>query len=943
MAGKEYRIQGTVVETIRRQGIDGLRVELWGRSRKAQKPSAIAHTNAEGNFEIVVDRAALRKQFGPRVPTFVLRVFLGEREIGDVHRQRVLRLEGLHPNILIGLDPKDLVVGVAWQQLDEPLLLPGSAEQELPDYEAKLINNPLAVLSLGDLGIAVDLDGFEDLDEDAVLVVPYQPEDLSGLDIKTIRLFEANRPFGSAEPIWNSGINPEGGFVWGKVRRPGLYLPIGVPRDRFVLALMQDMAQRRRLLTESAYYERESIRLTEQSLETMRKIDDEAFEDLRWRLTIAELQTTAVPPRPGEVRLGNDGAPEPFALPGNAKIGEFRERLAGLKIRPEGLPEEALFFPPLPPDSPPPPWPTIPAEKQQLPLPTPVPDAPLPIPWPPDPPVPVPEPLPIPLPEDLFMRWRIPELIIPPLMLCWLFDKGWWMYHHDTSLSGAAICSNIRSTTASTLHEHYSRTLNGQIISIPSVVNGKIYVATATSSASGRSGTVYKYDLATGSKDAEFPLPISHATRPGEVPLAGARQGGRTGVASSPAVVNGKVYVSALTGFLYCLDANTLACLWYTDLRKRHLSKNQPIEHPSGDMANGWSSPLVVNDRVYVGMGEGEHDTYGFVYCLNAQNGWVEWIFCTNKYIDSMNDVNHNQVNVLPPALCQSTVPSPFSIAPNNPPEPGSSPWSHCSYDAGLNRIYVGTGNADPDNPLPDPFYASGVLSLDATTGQYKGFFQPPPASSYRPSDLDVDVPAGPMLFTRNGMRYVGIGSKNGSYFVLNADTLALTDQRQLLPKQLDGSPFSSISGVGENKSGVMATSAVNYSQQKIFVPLGGYAGTASIDSNTTPFMRAVRLDNLNDAWPTTGTNPPKYSNVGATMYTTPGEAGMSSPATVNDVVVMGTTASGLYLYDAGNGLHLRTLRPPASPGAAGTMGPAVYGSYIVAGFYDGTLRVYRL
>ena len=49
-----------------------------------------------------------------------------------------------------------------------------------------------------------------------------------------------------------------------------------------------------------------------------------------------------------------------------------------------------------------------------------------------------------------------------------------------------------------------------------------------------------------------------------------------------------------------------------------------------------------------------------------------------------------------------------------------------CAYDSVLNRIYVGTSNSQyPHTAQPDELYGSGLLSLDAGTGQFRGFFQP--------------------------------------------------------------------------------------------------------------------------------------------------------------------------------------------------------------------------
>jgi hypothetical protein len=87
---------------------------------------------------------------------------------------------------------------------------------------------------------------------------------------------------------------------------------------------------------------------------------------------------------------------------------------------------------------------------------------------------------------------------------------------------------------------------------------------------------------------------------------------------------------------------------------------------------------------------------------------------------------------------------------------------------------------------LPDEWYGSGIISLDADTGEFMAFFQPGPDDSYRPADADVDVPGSPTILIRSGQRVVAFGSKNGSFFLLDPLTLEVLDggaRRQLLPR----------------------------------------------------------------------------------------------------------------------------------------------------------------
>jgi outer membrane protein assembly factor BamB len=361
--------------------------------------------------------------------------------------------------------------------------------------------------------------------------------------------------------------------------------------------------------------------------------------------------------------------------------------------------------------------------------------------------------------------------------------------------------------------------------------------------------------------------------------------------------------------------------------------------------------------------GEGESpNPFGFVFCLDATNGHVIWIFCTNKFVNPDSAGSENQPNVIPASAAVSN-PLPawatsagFSLrtGPADPPHKGASPWSSCAYDSVFNRVFVCTGNSRPDNPLPDERYASGLLSLDATTGQFRGFFQPLQSDSYWPGDFDVDVPCSPTVYTRSGgQRVVCFGSKNGSFFILDADTLAVVARRQLLPKQNGsglpgdvGTPISTVVPLfgtpptGENKWGVMATPAVSGSLGRIFVGLGGYAGIG--DSSKTPFMRALDWNNLQDAWSTTlgADGVTRYNTTNPPMYLT-NEAGLSAPALVNDVVFISTSKTALYALSADTGVCLWSASS-SSLGGNYSLGPAIYGDYVVVGAGN-TVYIYKL
>jgi outer membrane protein assembly factor BamB len=384
-----------------------------------------------------------------------------------------------------------------------------------------------------------------------------------------------------------------------------------------------------------------------------------------------------------------------------------------------------------------------------------------------------------------------------------------------------------------------------------------------------------------------------------------------------------------------------------------------------------------------LGIGEGENpNLYAFVYCLDIASGDVVWIYCTCQFLTGVD----NAVNLLPADFIPDLpVKAPFSTIvtdPNaSPPQPvtlGSSVWACIAFDAELDALYCATGNPVPDSALPSAGYSNGVLILKASTGELQRFIQFPWQSSYRPSDVDIDVGGSPTLFTRNGQKVVGVGCKNGAYMLIDAVTMEMIAWRQMLPFMND---FSQIPTVdphgpdlyadrneprtneqsnlfpGENFHGTYSTAAVCSSQGKLFIGIGGnnyHYISAGIDSASTPFMRAMDWNTLEDAWPMEG-DPKKYTLASAAMYKNVGESGLSVPAVVNDVVFMATTQVAMYAFSATDGTLLWSDSKNFGPQTGGfnggygyCLGPAIWGDYVVAGALvaraeGGILNIYKL
>ena len=557
---------------------------------------------------------------------------------------------------------------------------------------------------------------------------------------------------------------------------------------------------------------------------------------------------------------------------------------------------------------------------------------------------------------------------------------NWWMFHGDLAHTGEVTDSPINSTTVKNLKKPpLSVDVPGSILSTPAVVDGFIYVGLANPSGlpqlpTGEGGAMLKIDIETGQTAGSFDWPVDSNDRDSH---------GFTGMGCTPAVVDGKVYFIAFNGVLYCLNASDMSLAWSTNLRWADPDQNQPVnnvanygQEPPTPQASGWSSPCVAGGKVWVGIGEGENDgLYSFVYCLDANTGKVIWIFCTNQFVDG----THNQPNVLPAAMTAGPINPPFSTTPTQPITLGCSVWSSPAYDPDLDILYCTTGNPVPDGELPSLGYSVGLLALKASTGDFVGFAQFPPESSYRPSDIDVDVGGAPTLYAINGRKVVGLGCKNGSFMICDAQTLEMITWRQMLPYMNDGSQIPTVDPHGpdtssdpsphvtndhsnavkaENFHGTYSTAAICTPQQKLFIGIGGnnYHYIASgIDSQSTPFMRAMNWETLADAWPMAG-DPMKYTEAAAAMYMNAGESGISVPAVVNDVVFMATTHVALYAFSATDGTLLWSDMVNYGQQTGGfmggygyCMGPAIWGNYVVAGALvmggsgGGVLNIYKL
>jgi alcohol dehydrogenase (cytochrome c) len=202
------------------------------------------------------------------------------------------------------------------------------------------------------------------------------------------------------------------------------------------------------------------------------------------------------------------------------------------------------------------------------------------------------------------------------------------------------------------------------------------------------------------------------------------------------AVLGETLFMGTIDAHLLAIDAKSGTLLW--DRVVADASQHYAITMP----------PLVVKDKVYIGVAGGDLGIRGFIAAYDVASGREVWKF--------------------------HTIPAPG--------EPGNETWSGDSwrtggaavwnagaYDAEVNYIYFGTGNPAPDwdgsTRLGDNLYSNSVVALDAETGELKWHYQFTPHdemdydSTQVPVLVDIDfggsMRKGMLWANRNGLMYL--------------------------------------------------------------------------------------------------------------------------------------------------------------------------------------------
>jgi len=207
------------------------------------------------------------------------------------------------------------------------------------------------------------------------------------------------------------------------------------------------------------------------------------------------------------------------------------------------------------------------------------------------------------------------------------------------------------------------------------------------------------------------------------------------------AIVGDTVYLATLDAHLVALDRVTGQVKWDVEIIDYH------------DGYSLTAAPLLVKDKVILGVAGGEFGVRGFIEARDAATGRQAWRFWT--------------------------VPGPGE--PGNETWGGESwqtggatSWTTGAFDPELNLIYWGTGNPGPDydgSVRPgDNLYSCSLVALDADTGKLRWHFQFTPHDTH-----DWDSNHVPVLLNRSEsgrvQKVVMVANRNGFFYVLDRVT----------------------------------------------------------------------------------------------------------------------------------------------------------------------------
>ena len=310
--------------------------------------------------------------------------------------------------------------------------------------------------------------------------------------------------------------------------------------------------------------------------------------------------------------------------------------------------------------------------------------------------------------------------------------QNWLTYWGDYLGTHYSPLKQINTSNVGQLQAAWAKQMpdNSPLEATPIVVDGVMYTSGP--------GQVFALDARTG-------LQIWKYAWKQRVPNAG-----ECSCSRGVAVLGNRVFYGTLDAALLALDARTGLPLWQVQV---------------ADARDGYSitsPPLVVKDRVIVGISGGDFGIRGFVDAYDAATGKRLWRFYT---IPGPGEFGHE------------------TWEGDSWKRGAGATWLTGSYDPDLDVIFWAVGNPGPDldgtSRRGDNLFSCSVIALDPATGERKWHYQFTPGDTHD-WDSTEDLVLVDRMFRGKQRKLMLHADRNGMFYVLDRTN----------GKLLSGTPF---------------------------------------------------------------------------------------------------------------------------------------------------------
>jgi quinohemoprotein ethanol dehydrogenase len=216
------------------------------------------------------------------------------------------------------------------------------------------------------------------------------------------------------------------------------------------------------------------------------------------------------------------------------------------------------------------------------------------------------------------------------------------------------------------------------------------------------------------------------------------------------AYADGRVFSAALDGRLFALDARTGKLLWSV----------QTVDPKSVQDITG--APCVFDGKVIIGNTGADYGARGYVTAYEAATGHEAWRFYIVPGAASDNRGD--------PAMERAAATWTGSYWKSGT---GGGVWDSMAFDRRFDRIYLGTGNPGPLDPMlrspggGDNLYTDSIVALNAATGKLAWAYQVNPRDEWD-YDATQSIVLADLLIHGRRRPVLMQAPKNGFFYVLD-------------------------------------------------------------------------------------------------------------------------------------------------------------------------------